>query len=403
MTEAKTPIWRNRGFLTVWLGQSLSMMGSRLSYIALYYWVYDSTGSTTILATVAFVSILPTLLLGPLAGTFIDRFDRRKLMLWMNLASGCLYALAATLLYLEELRAWHLYLLMPLGAVAALIHKAALRASIPNLVSSAELTRANSLYQVSRSVSGIIGMGIGGSLVAWIGGGPTMWIDAGTFGLAAGSLMLVRFASPKLQETRGWGAVLRDTLAGFRFLVRSRALFSLVFLMALINFLLAPINVIFPVMSIDILNAGSQGLGFLNMALATGMLVGGLVTSLSKRFKRHGLWIVAGLVLVGGTLALFGASRNLHVSMAALVVTGVGVAWVNIFEAVVFQSRVPLEMQGRVFSAQLALGDSLQPISLAVVGSLLLVVRAPAIVLTSGLIIAGASLLCLTLRGLREL
>ena len=403
MTEPKTPIWRNRNFLIVWLGQSISMMGSSLSYIALYWWVVDTTESAGALASVALIAIAPTLLLGPIAGVFVDRFDRRRVMAAMNVINVGIYGTVASLMHLGVLEVWHLYVFMPLGAVATLIHKAALRSSIPNLVPPQALQRANSLYQISRSICSIVGVLAGGILVGLIGGGATMWLDASTFVIAAVALLFVSFSSPRGAETGGWQLLLRETGDGFRFLFREPLLLTLVFLFALVNFLLAPINVSFPLMAHNVLGTGSEGLSMLYAALSVGTLVGGLVTSLVKRFKRRGLWIVAGFVLVGGTLALFGASQRLHLSIAALVATGVGVAWVNIFEAVVFQSRVPNELQGRVFSAQLALGDSLQPVSLAAAGSILMVVPAPTVVVGSGIIIVVAGLLGLLSREIRTL
>ncbi|MEA1871069.1 MAG: MFS transporter, partial [Candidatus Bipolaricaulota bacterium] len=82
------------------------MLGSRLTYIALLWWVLEETGSATTLASVAIATALPSLLFGPIAGTFIDRLDRRKLMLAMNLANGLIIGTAATLLFLGQLQVW---------------------------------------------------------------------------------------------------------------------------------------------------------------------------------------------------------------------------------------------------------------------------------------------------------
>ncbi|HDL86342.1 MAG TPA: MFS transporter, partial [Candidatus Acetothermia bacterium] len=160
-----TPLWRNRNFVLVWAGQSLSMFGSRLTYIALLWWVLEKTGSAAALAGVAIASALPTLFLGPIAGVFIDRLDRRKLMLAMDLVNGIIIGTAATLLLIGRLQVWEIYLFTALASTATLFHRPSLQSSIPNLVPGEQLTKANSLYQISAGAAGIAGPAVGGILV----------------------------------------------------------------------------------------------------------------------------------------------------------------------------------------------------------------------------------------------
>jgi MFS family permease len=403
MTSSNNSLWRNHNFLLVWVGQSISMLGSRLTYIALLWWVLEETGSATTLASVAIATALPSLFLGPIAGTFIDRLDRRKLMLAMNLANGLIIGTAATLLFLGRLQVWQIYIFALLSSTATLVHRPSLQSSIPNLVTEGQLTKANSLYQISYSVSGIAGPALGGILVGLIGSGPTMWVDATTFCLAGLSLLLAAFSSPRIAGGKGWSSVCSDTLFGFKFLYRRKALFFMLFLFALINFLLAPTAVLFPIMAKDVLHAGAQGFGFFGSALSAGMLLGGLLTTHLKRFRRYGLGIVWGLTMLGAALTVFGLSRELILSLGALAVLGLAVAIVNIFEAVIFQTHVPNELQGRVFAAQSAITDGLQPISLAAIGGLLTLLAAPVVLVGSGLAAIIAGLGGYLVKGMKDL
>lgn len=403
MIPKTASLWRNHHFLLVWGGQSISLIGSRLTFIALMWWTLEATGSAAILASAAIAAAVPSLLLGPIAGTFIDRLDRRKLMLAMNLASMLIVGTAATLLFLGRLQVWQVYIIFLLRSTAKVFHQPSLQASIPNLVTKDQLTKANSLYQISAGTSGILGPALGGLLVGLVGSGLTMWVDAITFFLAGISLLLASFTSPCAATGKGWKSVLKDTLFGLRFLYSKKVLFALLLLFALVNFIFAPITVLLPIMAMDILDVGAKGFGLLSASISAGLLIGGLLTSRLKRFKHYGLGIIWALVLIGGMLALFGLSRNLFLSMGILTVLGIAVAIINIFEIVIFQTRIPNELQGRIFAADSAISFGLEPISLAATGGLLTIFTAPAVVVGCGLAAIVAGLGGYWIKGLKGL
>jgi len=294
------------------------MFGSRLTYIALFWWVLEKTGSATALAGVAIAAALPTFFLGPIAGVFVDRLDRRRLMLSMDLINGLIVGTGATLLLIGRLQVWEIYLLTILASTATVFHRPSLQSSIPNLVPGEQLRRANSLYQISNGISGITGPALGGILVGFIGNGPTMWVDAVTFFVAGISLFLSAFPSPRAVAGSGLKSIFSDTLSGFRFLHHEKALLFMLLLFALINFLLAPTSVLFPIMAKDVLHVGARGFGLFGSALSAGMILGGILTARLKRFRRHGVWIIYGLILLGAMLAVFGVSQNMILSIVVI-------------------------------------------------------------------------------------
>jgi DHA3 family macrolide efflux protein-like MFS transporter len=342
MQTAGTSLLRNRNFLLVWGGQSVSMLGSRVSYIALMWWVLEKTDSAAAIAVVGITAALPSLLLGPIAGACIDRVDRRSVMIAVNAINGLLVGAAGVLLVSQALQVWEVYLLTVLSSTAMAFH-------------------------------------------------------------AGGSLLFAAFPSPRTLEGQGWRTILEDTVGGFRFLRANKTLLFMMLLFGLINFLLAPTSVLFPIMARDVLRAGAEGFGLLSAAVSAGMLLGGLMTASLKRFKRYGLAVIWGLVAVGALLALFGISRNLLLSLGVLAILGVFVAVVNVFESVIFQTRVPNDLQGRVFAAQFAICDGLQPVSLAAIGGLLVLVSAPAVLVGSGVAVVMASFGGFAVRGMKEL
>ncbi len=402
MQTAGTSLLRNRNFLLVWGGQSVSMLGSQVSFIALMWWVLEKTDSAAAIATVGIAAALPNLVLGPIAGACIDRVDRRKVMIAVNVINGLLVGAAGFLLVSQALQVWEVYLLTVLSSTAMAFHRPSLQASIPNLVGRDQLTRANSFYQVSHSISGLIGLALGGVLVGLIGTAPTLWFDAATFLFAGSSLLFAAFPSPKTSEGRGWRTILEDTVDGFRFLRGDKALLFMMLLFGLINFLLVPTTVLFPIMARDVLHAGAEGFGLLSAAVSAGMLLGGLFTASLKRYKRYELGVIWGLVAVGALLAVFGISRNLLLSLGLLAILGVFVAVVEVFESVIYQTRVPNELQGRVFAAQFAACYGLEPVSLAAIGGLLALVSAPVVLVGSGVAVVIASISGFAVRGMRD-
>lgn len=380
------------------------MFGSRVSYIAWMWWIWERTGSTAATAGIGIAAAIPNLLLGPIAGAIVDRHDRRSILVAMDLINAALYGLAATLLMLGVLQVWHVYALAALTATAMAFHRPSLQSSIPNLVTKGQLTRANSLYQISRGICGLMGLLAGGILVGALGVAPTLWLDATTFVVAGISLLSVWFASPRSpMGEEGWRRILEDTACGFRFLRSRRGLFILILLFALINFLLAPLSVLFPIMSDQIFNAGARGLSVLSAGVSAGLLIGGLLMAILKRVRRHGLGVLLGLLAIGVLLTLFGVSKDLTLSTGILVMLGTAVATVNVFESVIFQSRVPNELQGRVFAAQFAICEGLQPISLAMIGALLTVASTSSVLIGSGIAVILAALGGFAVKGMPRL
>ncbi|MCD6142370.1 hypothetical protein DRJ23_04715 [Candidatus Acetothermia bacterium] len=396
-------IWRNRNFILVWGGQSVSLFGSQLTYIALLWWVLEKTGSAAVLANVAIATALPSVFIGPIAGAVIDRIDRRRVMIGMNLANGLIIGTAATLLVLGRLELWEVYLFSLLRATATLFHQPALQASIPNLVPADQLTRANSLYQIAASSAGIAGPAIGGVLVGFCGSGATMWIDAATFLLAGVSLLFASFPSPHSALPAGIRPMIADIGEGIRFIFRRHTLLYIIFLFGVVNFFLAPMNVLLPVMAKDVLHAGAKGFGLLATAISVGMLVGGLLTASVKRVSRPGLGIIWGVVTIGGALLLFSLSRHMILSMGTLVIVGAAAALTNVLSVVIFQTHAPNEMQGRVFAADQAVSSSLEPIALATIGGLLTLFTAPLLILAGGVAVGIAGLSGYFIPGMRKL
>ncbi|MFQ5552264.1 MAG: MFS transporter [Thermoplasmata archaeon] len=391
---------RNRTFLVVWLGQSVSLIGSGISQIAIIWWVFIETGSTVLLATVALASAIPRVVVGPFAGAYVDRWDRRKIMAVVDAVAGGTTLVIALLLAGSLLEIWHLYVLGAVLGFGFIFHTTALLASVPNIVHPEQLSRGNSLMQLSHSLSGVVGPAVGGVLIVVVDVAPTLLIDGATFFFASATLLAVAFPSPKSETKK---TIAADIVEGFGFLRRRPVLLTLLGLFALINFFFVPLGILLPVIATTILGLGAAGFGFLQSSLFGGLMAGGLILAAIKLRGHFGLYIIIAIIGLGFAYVLFGWSNFLVFSIIGLAGMGFAISLASVSSSTIFQREVPLELQGRVFAARGVLAQGLQPIALVTVGVLAASIGVQELLIWSGALIVILGLLALASEGLRKL
>ena len=157
-----------RTFSIIWLGQCVSIIGSGLTRFALGLWVYQHTGSVTNFALIALSSILPHLLLSPLAGALVDRWDRRKAMIFSDIGAGLSTLLIAMFFFVNRLEVWHIYLATALSSACGTFQWPAYTAAISLLVPKKNLGRANGMVQFGQAASEILTPILAGVLLVTI-------------------------------------------------------------------------------------------------------------------------------------------------------------------------------------------------------------------------------------------
>lgn len=363
-----------RTFLLVWAGQFVSLVGSGIGSFALGVWVYETTGSATRFALAPFAGAITGVLLLPLSGVVADRWDRRKLMLLTDSIAGAATVLAAWLFYTERLEVWHVYGLVVVISGGSIVQIPAFSAAITTLVPSRQLARASGMVQAARATAQVVGPVSAGLLIGWIGYHGVLLLDFVTFLCGAGALLLVRFPPPARSGASGEMAaarrtVWRDALFGWTYIRARPGLLRLLSLFASANFALGMLIVLLTPLVLSFSTVAS--LGSVQGAAASGLLAGSLLLSAwgGPRERRVPV-ILAALVFQGLVLFLAAAEANVFlIATVGFLFTLVG-PLINGLSQAIWQTKVPQDLQGRVFAVRMMIAMSALPLAYLLAGPL---------------------------------
>src|SRR5690554_2467133 len=345
-------IFKNKNFMLLWAGLSVSRFGERFLQLVIMWYVIQETGSALALGVTVVCITVPTLLIGPLAGVVADRVDKKKIIVAMDYSLGALILIIAILLLTGNMSLIVLYMLMILFAICMAFFNPAANASVPLLVEEEYLSRANSLNQFSGQLSNIIGPASAGILLALFNDqyGLLLIAAAIAYIISATTEIWIKVPSVK-EETEGEKSNFKQDLKeGLQFLFEDRRLFMLVVAGGLIiNFFLAPLSIFFTIMSDSIFNVGSAGLGIINSAIALGALIGSIFIMLNVLKDRYKT-AIAGLVMEGIGLILIGSFMNFYATIIAVFLIGMGTCFAGVGLNTLYQTIIPKQKLGRVLS-----------------------------------------------------
>lgn len=384
---------RNRSFLAIWTASAVSGLGDKIAIIALYLLVYKLAGRAVDLGLLAAVQIIPAVLLGPLAGLALDRYDRRRVMIICELASA---VVAAALPFARSLG--QVYALAALLSVGRQFVGPARLALLPSVVPAARLGQANALAMLTQNVVLLLGPALGGALVAWRGTSAAFWVDAASFVLSAGLLAWRRFdylteraaaaataSSPAPSPAaaaaglaaatagapaatglaglaNGWRRAAQDIRQAAAWIAsqpRLRFAFAFLATVAFVTAMQQPLVVLFVK---QVLERGDMDLGLILSAAGLGGVIGAVAAG-SLASPRQPLRNVTWLVAIDGlALLLFAVNQSFPAALALFGLFGAIGTVVQVNLATFLQHETPEERRGRVFGWIVPL---LGPLSLA--------------------------------------
>lgn len=374
--EQPTRLW-NRNYLLLYQGQTISRLGDQFFAIALLFWVKHATGSATLLGLMQMASALPSILLGPIGGTFADRHSRRKILVACDLLNGLMVlSLAFWALRAPEavptLLIW-LFVTSLFISTTEAFFAPAIAACVPDLVPRDRLAAANALGQLSQQLAVFIGQGVGGVLFRLLGA-PVLFLVNGLTYLHAGVSewfiavpQTVEKKPPRPREQ--FQAFKQDTLEGLRYVWRRRGLREMVFLSALLNFFTVPILVLLPFYVEDFLRVTADWYGFLLAAFGIGSLIGyALAGSLRLTPRTRGVAMTLCMLLSAGGYGLLGLVQSPVAALGLAAAGGAVSGFFTVNITTLLQATTPGALRGRLFGLLGTLAASLTPLGMGLSG-----------------------------------
>jgi len=389
-------IFRKRDFSLMWAAQLVSTIGSALTDLAAGILIYRYTGSAFAVGLTLMVTAIPTLFVGLFAGVFVDRFDRKRILLASDLLRGLIVLsipfAVASFGYLS------LYFLLFLAAIVRQFFDPAWESVLPEIASDEELAAANSFLSISSFGSNAVGFALAGFLAS-IDISLPFYIDALTFGISFVLVLRVSISKITHEESTTVGVVLDNLKTGVRFLwgtplLRSSLIVSLpvLFSFGLWNVLLLP-------MAIGELGATEFEYGLQEGLTSVGFVMSALLMAKYADRLREGQWMVIATVGMGFFGVFYGLATNIWFAIAMVVGSGFLNSPLGIARRLILQKNTPREMRGRVFSAFSVSRDVVFLAGMALAG-LADILPIRALIIASAAILIGAGIVTQFMPGL---
>jgi MFS family permease len=391
--QQSSSVFKNREFRLLWLAQIVSSFGDSLTGLTLLILINELTGSTAAIATLTILLAIPTVTLGLIAGVYVDRFDRKRIMLFSDAARA---ALVIGLIFVSSKdQLWLLYLLGFLQATVGTFFGPARSALMQYLIPKEQLLEAGSISQTSVVISSLAGSACAGLLY---GLSQSFWlafvIDTVTFLLSFAFVLAVRV--PKLDlvsSIEKASGVFQELREGFRAIAGSRFLIALLVTGGVATFGFGAVNVLLVPLTINVFKVPPVWLGTIEGAQTVGMVLGGVfLVGLASRINSNWL-IVSGIAALSLLTAGIGLAPNVIVFSAMMF--GIGLVLVPLSSAAgaMMQQVVANELMGRVSSSLNVVNGVANLISMALAGTLGAAIGLQNVFLVSSLIVALAAIL----------
>lgn len=377
----KESLFKNTNFLLLFLGGIVSRIGSGIHHIGLVWYIMELSNSGLAVGTIMMLSTLPGVILGPFSGVLVDRFNRKQIIIWMDIIRGLIVLGMSLMIITGTMTYAYLILGTVLLSICRTLFDPAVSASIPNIVKNDHLNQANSLEHLSMNLTGVIGPAVGGVLIALWGVGGVFMINGISFLLSAFSEFFIKFPpQEKNYESKKINFVL-EMREGLSFLYQKKALFYLLFTCLLANFFYAGSSVVgLPLIVHNSLNGTAQDFGWIQAAWPVGAVLGGLILSRLSEFKKIFktfvislsvqtlFWALIGCISLPVIIATFGVDLLKYTIIGCLIIAGVCNAFVNVPIMVVLQRMVPDDKRGRIFSIIGTFSQGLVPVAIGLSG-----------------------------------
>jgi MFS family permease len=369
-------------FLVVWIGQIVSLVGTGVTRFAFTIWAWQVTGTATALALVGFFSFTPAILISPIAGALIDRWDRRRAMMLSDFAAVAVTIVVLFLFSTGQLEVWHLYITGAVTGFFGAFQFPAYSATVTLMVEKEQYGRASGLLSMAQFGSNIVSPIIAALALPLIGIGGILVIDIITFCVALFTLLFVIFPRPSISKVgkTSQGSLWAESFFGFQYIKARPSLLGLQLIFFTLNLVINFAVTLFSPMILARSGNDSAMLGVVQSTLGAGGLVGSIILSIwgGPQRKIHG--VLLGMTLAMCGMTTIGLSRNLPSWAITTFLTMFCVPILNGSSQAIWQAKVEPDVQGRVFATRSLIAQISAPIAMLLSGPLADQVFEPAMI-----------------------
>ncbi|MFZ0428498.1 MAG: MFS transporter [Acidobacteriota bacterium] len=384
-------------------GQSISLVGTWMTRVATAWLVYRLTGSALLLGVIGFAGQIPTFVMAPFAGVWIDRLDRHRVLVATQTLAMVQSLTLAVLALSGVITVWQIVWLSAFQGLINAFDMPTRQAFVVQMVEKKEdLGNAIALNSSVVNLARLIGPSLAGLIIAPLGEGTCFLIDGLSYVAVIASLLAMRALPPQNFSRRT--RVVEELRDGWQYVAHFPPVRSILLLLALVSLLGMPYTVLMPVFAATVLHGGAHTLGFLMAASGLGALVGAVALAARKTVRGLGRMIPLATAIFGASLVAFSLSRNSWLSMILLLGTGFGMMTQLASSNTILQTIVSDERRGRVMSYYTMAFVGMAPFGSLLAGSVASRLGAPGTVLISGAFcLAGSVWFASRLRRLRKI
>lgn len=355
-------------FRVLWAGTVGTGLGQWVQFVAQGWLIFDLTGSPFQVGAVGFTRGVTSLVVSPFAGAITDRFSRRSVLMVMTSLGATTAVVLATLIMMDKITVWVLYLTATLDGLAESVNQPARQVMIYDVVGAEDLPNAIAVSSLGGNTMRIAGPAIGGGLIGAFGVQAAFMVQAAAYVFSVFATSRIRTSGRPVK--REAASVLRSVGEGLTYARSHPDVRLLIFMAGLPSLLVYPYVQFIPVFAADVLHVGSVGFGFLASAVGYGSIMGALLAANLTGLKKRGQILVWTTFIYMAFVTAFALSNVYALSFTFLVIAGIANSTYLMFNQVMIQLTVDDAYRGRVLSLYVMVGG-LQPFSALVMGALI--------------------------------
>ncbi|MFC0189500.1 MFS transporter [Fictibacillus aquaticus] len=360
----KKNVLTDRGFVSLWLGTAISELAGAFGTFCNSILIYDMTGSKIALGSMWLLYFLPSIILQLVSGPFIDKWSRKKIMIFSQWTRAVIFLLLLLTVVSGNIESWHVYAVQIVIGLLAPFYVPASQAITPTIVSKEQLSTANAYLDGTSRLMMFLAPVSGGIVIEYIGIKLTLLCIVVSLTIS-GSILLWINEQRIVKEIRStW---LEQFTEGISYFFKERRIVWLGIFLGFVQFGVGVTMVINLPYIIDVLHGNYDDYGIFMAGFPLGYVIGSLVVSKFK-YKSRRMIMLGALVIGGLTYVSLGVTDSLYVAILVEIVAGIAMAFFNVHNTTINQQTVPQHLMGKVFSVRLVIIRGVMPLGVLVGG-----------------------------------